>query len=289
MPAPKPAMPPTKPDPSPLAEALAKLEEAMRPHRGRSLDPERRRAAARLAELLRCEDDELAAYAKRHQPGRAVDEAALRAAREMILVLGRVLGPDGSSADVNDVLDDARRALLDRLADAAKTMPPPPNREVLPPADVPPQWLNPAAWPVEPDATFTIIAAAERPFQPALPFGRTLAPPPLLSPDPPVNDADPDTSITLSTEIDRPPSPALPFAPAAPPPLTLHQYAGLVVACELYPSYAESTHALYGVPTPEARAALDAFWSSRFAADPALAERWWELRAAARKYFLQSG
>ncbi|KYF94929.1 hypothetical protein BE20_05095 [Sorangium cellulosum] len=74
----------------------------------------------------------------------------------------------------------------------------------------------------------------------------------------------------------------------SPPPLTLNQYAGLVVACELYPAYIESTHARYGVPTPAARAALDAFWSARLAADPALAQRWPELCEAARRYFLQS-
>jgi capsule polysaccharide modification protein KpsS len=78
-----------------------------------------------------------------------------------------------------------------------------------------------------------------------------------------------------------------PGAPS-PPPLTLKQYAGLVVACELYPAHAESTHALYGVPTAADRAALDAFWANCFAADPVLAEQWWELCAAARRYFLQS-
>lgn len=64
-------------------------------------------------------------------------------------------------------------------------------------------------------------------------------------------------------------------------------YAGLVVACELYPAHVESTQARYGIPTAAARAALDAFWAGRIAADPALAEHWRELCAAARKYFLQ--
>lgn len=79
-----------------------------------------------------------------------------------------------------------------------------------------------------------------------------------------------------------------PVSMRAPPPLTLNQYAGLVVACELYPAYVESTQARYGVPTPAARAALDAFWAGRLAADPALAQRWPELCEAARRYFLQS-
>jgi hypothetical protein len=83
-------------------------------------------------------------------------------------------------------------------------------------------------------------------------------------------------------------SPAGPMGMRSLPPLTLNQYAGLVVACELYPAYAESTHARYGVPTAAARAALDAFWAGRIAADPALAEGWRELCAAARRYFLQS-
>jgi hypothetical protein len=79
-----------------------------------------------------------------------------------------------------------------------------------------------------------------------------------------------------------------PLSARPPPSLTLNQYAGLVVACELYPAYVESTNARYGVPTPAARASLDAFWAGRFAADPALAQRWPELCEAARRYFLQS-
>jgi hypothetical protein len=375
------------PERSPLAEALAGLDEAMRPSRGRSSDPDRRRAAARLAELARCEDDELLAFAKRHLPGRAVDEPSLRAARDMLLALGRVVGPDGSSSvealealqDAHHALQDAHYALEARLADAqeamalseaeaaagADTSPAPIERlvESVPviaaPASVPvpapapvpvpmpalvgvsPRSSDPLAWPVDADATFTLGPGFKRPVLPVLPFVQTPAPPvePLPRSEPPASRAElpgsgtvssgskrpakpalpfiqaaaelPRTS-TASSEIERSAQPALPFMQAAseerassaaapspvslagaismqsPPSLTLNQYAGLVVACELYPSHVESTHALYGVPTAAARAALDAFWASRFAADPALVEQWWELCAAARRYFLQS-
>ncbi|HTN90912.1 MAG TPA: hypothetical protein VL242_44875, partial [Sorangium sp.] len=108
------------PERGPLAQALAMLDEAMRSPRGSSLDPERRRVAARLADLARCEDDELQAFARRHLPGRAVDEPALRAAREMVMAIGRVLGPEGGSAEALGVLEDARRVLDERLADARR-------------------------------------------------------------------------------------------------------------------------------------------------------------------------
>ncbi|XXX72482.1 hypothetical protein WMF30_33025 [Sorangium sp. So ce134] len=450
------------PERSPLAEALAKLDAAMRPLRGSSADPERRRVAARLADLARCEDDELAGFATRHLPGRAVDEPALRAAREMILAIGRVLGLEGESAEALVAIQDARRALDDRLAEAklsaarreaeaaaattgapalveasgplsspvsglpfvaapaSMAVPAPASMAVPAPAPMavpapasmavpapapmavpapapmavpapapmavpapapmavpaPAPALVPASGPraeppssrteppssrAEPPASrteppsagaeprplgktlpeavrlvgpalpFTPVASDERqrpavarfdaalPFQPAASDGTpsrepppaahhgSAAPsshherplvaagpsaPPVPAPSiPPA--AAPSASPASGQSVPPPSSPAPasagdPLSMRSPPPLTLNQYAGLVVACELYPAYVESTHARYGVPTPAARAALDAFWASRLAADPALAQRWPELCEAARRYFLQS-
>ncbi|WP_437806413.1 hypothetical protein [Sorangium sp. So ce1078] len=546
----------TTPERSPLTEALARLDRAMRPLRGSSLDPERRRVAARLADLARCEDDELAAFAGRHLPGRAVDEPALRAAREMILAIGRVLGPEGESAEAMGVLKDAHRALDERLAEAkwaaarreaeaaavaaaaaaavastsapalveasgplsrpggglpfvpaptplappammaapaplappammaapAPLAPPalmaapaplavPAPAPLAPPAlmavsapltmpapaplgvPVPPPMAAPtslaapaptaslaapapaaapasAAAPAPPAAPvpepapvaasaprteppssrteppssraeppssrteppvwgestrpasktlpemkrlvdsalpFIPVASEERPrpsvarFDAALPFqpvgslngtpphdsppsaahqgaatpsphherppvapgpGAPSASAPSLQPAsmpsappasvPSVPPASMPSAPPASASVPSVPPAALPSAHPAPvasvppasapapasagdpsstrsaPALTLNQYAGLVVACELYPAHVESTHARYGVPTPAARAALDAFWASRLAADPALAQRWPELCEAARRYFLQS-
>ncbi|WP_437751887.1 hypothetical protein [Sorangium sp. So ce1389] len=510
------------PERGPLAEALAMLDEAMRSPRGSSRDPERRRVAARLADLARCEDDELQAFARRHLPGRAVDEPALRAAREMVMAIGRVLGPEGESAEALGVLEDAHRALAERLADARRAaalreaeaaaaatsaaaattsapalvegparpglpfasapvgvpafppapmaalapapVPVPAPMAVLAPAPVPvpapvavpmamptpmpapmavpaPTPLAPAPVPVppapapvpvaapapvpapapapsplsitmpatvpepaqapasdppsdEPPASrteppgppadppawsaesrpagrtipesgrlvdsalpFIQVASEERPrpqvarFDAALPFQPVVSPGEAPSRDLPPRAA-PHAPAVASPHHERPavaaaPSPAPATGPSAapatspsaapatspsvapasapsvapaagpsaapasapsvapasapsaalsgepvsmraPPPLTLNQYAGLVVACELYPAYVESTQARYGVPTPAARAALDAFWAGRLAADPALAQRWPELCEAARRYFLQS-
>ncbi|WP_437923417.1 hypothetical protein WMF37_30865 [Sorangium sp. So ce291] len=508
----------------PLVEALAKLDEAMRSPRGSSLDPERRRVAARLADLARCEDDELQAFARRHLPGRAVDEPALRAAREMVLAVGRVLGPEGESAEALGVLEDAHRALDERLADARRAaalreaeaaaaatsaeaattsapalvegparpglpfasvpvgvpVPPPAPMAVLAPAPVPPPApmavLAPApvgvpvpppapvGVPVPPPAPMAMPAPVPAPVAMPAPAPLAFAPAPVPPAPAPVPVAAPapvpapapassPLSITMDATVPEPaPAPAsappseeppasrteppgpstdppvwsaesrpagrtspesarlvdsalpfiqvaseerprpqvarfdaaLPFQPVvslgeapsrdlpsraahhapaaasphherpavaagpsaapatspsvapaaspsvapasassvapaagpsaastaspsvapasapsavtsgdpvsmrAPPPLTLNQYAGLVVACELYPAYVESTQARYGVPTPAARAALDAFWAGRLAADPALAQRWPELCEAARRYFLQS-
>ncbi|AUX44368.1 uncharacterized protein SOCE26_058320 [Sorangium cellulosum] len=451
---------------SPLAEALAKLDEAMRPPQGLSGDPERRRVAARLAELVRCEDGELPAFARRHLPGRAVEAPALRAVRELVLAIGRVLCPEGESVEALGVLQDVHRALEERLADARRaaaqreaeaaaasvtsapalveanaplsrpggvlpfvsaavataapvavpslaplampapmplaapapvplampapvplampapvpvTMPAPvplaapapvampaslaapapvpvatsvprtepPAHETEPPdreTEPPDRETEPPASRTEPPASITEVMPAgrtnpetertvhsvlpfvqvvseERPrptvarFDAALPFqpvagldetpareppasGPSVPPASARSPQPAAGPSVPPASAPSVSPAAGPsvppastPGPTAsgdPISMRSPPPLTLNQYAGLVVACELYPAYVESTHARYGVPTPAARAALDAFWAARLAADPALAQRWPELCEAARRYFLQS-
>jgi hypothetical protein len=78
-----------------------------------------------------------------------------------------------------------------------------------------------------------------------------------------------------------------PGAAAGIPQLTLEQYAGMVVACELYPLYVQVTQSRYGVRTPDERAALDRFWQERLSAEPALAEQWERMREDAWRYFNQ--
>lgn len=357
---------------SPLAEALAKLDEAMHPPRGSSNDPERRRVAARLSDLVRCEDHELDAFAKRHLPGHEVGEWTMREARELVFAIGRVLGPEATSAETLGVLDELR-TLLEKRMQAAKAAPPraespallAPVAAVAPallPAPAPPAYVPPPAQAVAPKEEFggaTVFGLAS-PFSAELPFvaateersapsQRTPSPanaaPPRPMPQPspsitlkerPPKDLGATTDAVMmspfhtdlpfaaalaavsetrlsgqpaqskTTQNDPPSVPApsvgaanprptspTPQNPPAPqvqdtPTLTLQQYAGLVVACELYPSHVEGMHARYGVPTQAARLALDAFWGSRIAADPTTANRWKELCAEARKYFMQS-
>jgi hypothetical protein len=83
---------------SKLAEALAKLSDAMRSVDRGSTDPDRRRAAQRVAELMRCEDDQLRSYVSRHLPDREVDAAFLLDARELLMGLARVLELRGTEA-----------------------------------------------------------------------------------------------------------------------------------------------------------------------------------------------
>ncbi|WP_437962017.1 hypothetical protein WME76_21765 [Sorangium sp. So ce119] len=331
----------------PLAEALAKLDEAMRPPRASSVDPERRRVAARLADLVRCEDDELPAFARRHLPGRTVEEPALRDARELLLAIGRVLGPEAESAEALGVLQDVHRALEERLeharqaaarreaeaasAEEAAAEEAAAEEAAAAEASAPallgslaetsvPALLGSLAEASAP-ALLGSLAEASAPAllgslaetsAPALlgSLAETSAPalagslvetsvPALVGSLAPLSrpggvlpfvsaPALAPTPVTTAAPGVAAPACGEPVSMRSPPPLTLNQYAGLVVACELYPAYVESTHARYGVPTPAARAALDAFWAARLATDPALAQRWPELCEAARRYFLES-
>lgn len=70
----------------------------MRPLPGGTGDPDRRRAAAKLAELLRSDDGELSGYAKRHLPGRAVEPESLRALRASLAALARLVELQGKHA-----------------------------------------------------------------------------------------------------------------------------------------------------------------------------------------------
>ncbi|WP_437279871.1 hypothetical protein WME90_04760 [Sorangium sp. So ce375] len=437
-------------DKSPLDQALEKLNEAMRPSLGGSTDPARRRVAQRLAQLARCEDEDLPAFAARHMPGRTVEESGLRSARDLLLAIGGIAdmeegGPDAwaALAEVQQILErrlaEARAAALKRKAEAkdealkrkaeaeeAAASPLPHVAPMLsqgmaaplsPPMPVPGLPFAVAPAPAEP-VPFSAPAPAEpvpglpfavapapapAPAEPVpfsapaaatagpLPFTSTAAavPTPLLGdatlppthlPLPPAPGAPPfastpsplpfaakagrdrhtqpfsaprydsvlpfraPTSPAMQGSVPPPaapaapvgpivaaplpgPAPTPPLAPAAPavapreerasaapertswrappqsagaapssgpgaaasiPPLTLEQYAGMVVACELYPLYAQSTQSRYGVRTPDERAALDRFWHARLSADPVLAEHWERMRESARRYFRQS-
>ncbi|MBM4361021.1 MAG: hypothetical protein FJ096_23225, partial [Deltaproteobacteria bacterium] len=87
------------PSKSPLAQAFAALESAMANTSRAPASPERRRAAHRLGELVRAEDAELAAFARRHLPGREIDEGLLSRTREALLRYERLLALVGRNAD----------------------------------------------------------------------------------------------------------------------------------------------------------------------------------------------
>ncbi len=104
-------------DKTSLSQALAKLDEAMRPSLGGSTDPARRRAAQRLAQLARCEDEDLPAFATRHIPGRTVEESGLRAARDLLLAIGGIADMEEGGPDAWAALAEVKRILERRLAE----------------------------------------------------------------------------------------------------------------------------------------------------------------------------
>ncbi|WP_437486988.1 hypothetical protein WME75_05140 [Sorangium sp. So ce1014] len=315
-------------DESSLAQALAKLNEAMRPSLGGRTDPARRRGAQRLAQLARCEDEDLPAFAKRHMPGRTVEESGLRSARDLLLAIGGIAdmeegGPDAwaALAEVNRILErrlaEAKEAALKRKAEAEEAAAgPPPHVAPMLSQRMP----APLASPTPPLADATLPPTRLPPAPGALPFASTTSPLPFAAragwdrPTPPssaprydsVLPFRPPPSPAVAPREERasmapelaswraPPQPAWaapssgPGAAASIPPLTLEQYAGMVVACELYPLHAQSTQSRYGVRTPDERAALDRFWHARLSADPVLAEHWERMRENARRYFRQA-
>jgi len=86
---------------SPLARALAELEGTMQSSGTAVVSPERRRAAHRLGDLVRSSDTDLARFAKRHLPGREVDEAALVDARTLAILVERLVSLLGRSSEAN--------------------------------------------------------------------------------------------------------------------------------------------------------------------------------------------
>jgi hypothetical protein len=98
---------------SSLALALAALEGAMAPATRGAGSPEQRRVAHRLGELIRSEEADHAAFARRHLPGREVAPEALVCAREGLLAFDRLLALLGRGVDAASALNEVH-ALLER-------------------------------------------------------------------------------------------------------------------------------------------------------------------------------
>jgi hypothetical protein len=109
-----------------VAQALAKLEDAMRSVGGTSADPDRRRAARLLADLLQTDDAELQQFAKRQLPGRAVDDASLREARELLLGVARLIATQGSCSGASCAIATIKGDLLARLPELERAAVPSP-------------------------------------------------------------------------------------------------------------------------------------------------------------------
>jgi hypothetical protein len=363
-----------RPD-DPLGAAIAELDRMLRAGASGSPDPDRRRMARRLAELARCDDDDLAAFARRHLPGRAIDDGALRAARDLVVAIGGVLGRSDAAPETWRALEGARSSFADGLAaaervaaarvedergaaeraaaareegerEAARAIEAGARRQEVAREGqaARAEAIAPRPALVDDPETVTVTAPIRAPLAAApMPFAAAQAAPaagaaPLSHRAPPVVegprpaekiDLGATTTAVSPFELGALASKVLPFAaqrtapprdrnqqgsalpfrpgaaqpaapqapaeppsppkaaPATPPALSLEQYAGMVVACELYPAYVEATHQRYGVSSPAARAAVDAYWQARIRADATVAARWRELREAARQHFLR--
>ena len=110
------------PDPDSVAAALKKLAEAMRPPGAGTTDPDRRRAAARLADLIRTDDNDMGRFARRHLPNRQVDDDELRELRELAVGIARLVALHGRSADAPALSAQMRLALLPKLDELERSL-----------------------------------------------------------------------------------------------------------------------------------------------------------------------
>ncbi len=217
---------------SPLAMALAQLESTMQAVPATAVDPDRRRAANRLAELIRSGDGDLPRFAKRHLPGREVSTHTLVDARAFAAGLERLVSLLGRSADADAVASRLAMelgALLPELEANATPIAPP--KLLLPSAAVPAMEL-PEATPTVPAPRFAEPPSARMPLPVFFPEAASAssssppyvptAPPWILPPSsgdqaPTVDDEEPK-STTLNEEPrsqrERPIPMALPFQKA---------------------------------------------------------------------------
>ena len=118
---------------SPLARALAALEQTMNSRGPSSVDPDRRRAAHRLGELVRSSEEDLARFAERHLPGRQVSSSTLTDAHGLASNLEKLIALLGRSPDAGALVSSLAAEVATKLPDlerAAAPVTPP----VLPPA-----------------------------------------------------------------------------------------------------------------------------------------------------------
>lgn len=99
-----------------VAEARALLEAAMKPASVGTNDADRRRAAARLWELVRSDDEHLSSFARRHLPGREFHEQSLQEMRELCVSVARLVSLQGLVPEASMLLGHLRTTLLERLA-----------------------------------------------------------------------------------------------------------------------------------------------------------------------------
>jgi hypothetical protein len=304
---------------------MTQLEEAMRAVGGTTTDPDLRRAAARLADLVRSEDDELERFGRRHLPQQTTDTARLSELRDLLLGLSRLLALL-DSPDAGSLLSAMRATLVPRLQELEAAASHDDDEDTDPEFD-------------DPGATAR-IRLADTPHgksrRESAPF--PITPPseaPIPSPWAQIDDWDPQVeiddwdpqTITQAIRIDRkdappasilpfsePPEPrpktspqphddsALPFStrhhatpPPGPAPLPPHlakldiaAHATFSAMLVVFPDRHAEVYAHFGIHDDAERDLLDHAWQSRFHADETLAARWTELHNRAMAHYRTS-
>lgn len=126
---------------SPLARALAALEQTMNSRGPSSVDPDRRRAAHRLGELVRSSEEDLAGFAERHLPGRQVSSNTLTDAHGLASNLEKLIALLGRSPDADALVSSLASEVATKLPElerAAAPVTPPVLARALEGADAPP-------------------------------------------------------------------------------------------------------------------------------------------------------
>lgn len=98
-----------------MSDALAALDAALRVTGASTTDPERRRAASRLAELIRSDDADLSRFASRHLPGHALDDEALRNLRDVAFAFARLVALQGKVPEAATLFAELGSTLQGRI------------------------------------------------------------------------------------------------------------------------------------------------------------------------------
>ncbi|MFO0547928.1 MAG: hypothetical protein U0271_06050 [Polyangiaceae bacterium] len=271
-----------------ISDALAKLSEAMRSSGAGTTDAARKRAAAMLSELMRTDDEDLLRFAKRHLAGRAVDEETMKSLRELALGLARLVFVMGKGRGEEEVLQDVRAALLDRLEELESDKPIEPraakpkiapNAEVALPAPAPVPEAPRPAYAIDNEET---IPNAEPPDATAvnasgLPFSPSPAAPTPATPERVVSRAARFEETLAPPE--RPRKDTLPFQKSAALPkhlanMDLETYATFTALLTVYQEHAAQICSQYGVRDTAERDLLDRHWLTVFGANPELGAEW---------------
>jgi hypothetical protein len=241
-----------------LGDSLATLTD-MLDAMGGTVDRDRRRAAARVSELVRSADEDLPRFAERHMPGREVDVEVLKDARELVVDVAQLIALIGEDPIAATKLRELRASLSrdveTREGDAMDDAP------AKPPSAVPAVLAAPSAMPAPPAASalpsfMQAPLAGPSPTWPSADEPARITPAPVTQPTPPSVSV-PKHEVPVRKEIadlgGTQKLRALPPGTVAPPVLPFASPAGPTTAPDPASRPEAPTTALPFVPPPQRR------------------------------------